>query len=116
MHQSSCFWELETTSTVPPGATGLVGSRLVSRLVSEGHRVKVLTRNVNDARKKLPSYPDLQFVGPVQWASAIPGCDGVVNLAGEPIATRWTPELKNEILRSRVNVTSRIAVRTCVRV
>jgi uncharacterized protein (TIGR01777 family) len=32
----------------------------------------------------------------------VSGCDGVVNLAGEPIAEkRWTPEHKQEILNSR---------------
>jgi len=36
------------------------------------------------------------------WQQAICGCDGVVNLAGEPIAEgRWTPERKQEILKSR---------------
>jgi hypothetical protein len=35
------------------------------------------------------------------WQQAIAGCDGVVNLAGEPISERWTPEHKQQILRSR---------------
>lgn len=32
----------------------------------------------------------------------------MVNLAGEPIANRWTPELKTEIKRSRVQATTRV--------
>jgi uncharacterized protein (TIGR01777 family) len=35
------------------------------------------------------------------WQQAISGCNGVVNLAGEPIAERWTPEHKKAILESR---------------
>lgn len=47
----------------------------------------MLTRNVSSARAKLP-YPNVEFFGPSQWAAAISGSTGVVNLAGEPIATR----------------------------
>lgn len=36
------------------------------------------------------------------------GSTAVVNLAGEPIANRWTPELKVEIKRSRVTATKKI--------
>ena len=63
------------------GATGLVGSRLVSKLSSQGHAVRVLTRNVGAARAKLP-YGRLQFFAPGDWASAFDGATGVVNLAG----------------------------------
>mmetsp|Transcript_1727 Transcript_1727/g.5018 ORF Transcript_1727/g.5018 Transcript_1727/m.5018 type:complete len:383 (-) Transcript_1727:630-1778(-) len=90
------------------GATGLVGSRLVSKLSSQGHSVRVLTRNVGAARNKLP-YGRLQFYAPAEWASAFDGATGVVNLAGEPIATRWTPAHKAEIKRSRVATTRAIA-------
>lgn len=89
------------------GATGLVGTRLVQALKAEGYTVKVLTRNPAKARSALP-YAGLEFFGPAQWASAIRGAYAVVNLAGEPIATRWTPELKAEIKRSRVGVTTSV--------
>jgi hypothetical protein len=43
------------------------------------------------------------------WQQAIAGCDAVVHLAGEPIAeTRWTPERKQEILKSRQLSTQKI--------
>jgi uncharacterized protein len=69
------------------GATGLVGSRLVTKLTSQGNVVKVLTRDVGRARGKLPS-SNVELVGPNDWEAALAGCDGVINLAGEPIATR----------------------------
>ncbi|GAB4817955.1 hypothetical protein N2152v2_005001 [Parachlorella kessleri] len=90
------------------GGTGFIGSKLVSQLLTQGYKVKVLTRNVGTARAKLP-YAGVEYVGPAQWAAAVRGCTAVVNLAGEPIATRWTPELKAELKRSRLNVTNKLA-------
>jgi len=83
------------------GATGFVGSRLVERLLAEGHQVVALVRHPDRA-----TFPTSVEVVPytleANWQAAIEGCDGVVNLAGEPIAEkRWTPEHKQEILNSR---------------
>lgn len=91
------------------GATGFVGSRLVERLRAEGHQALVLTRNPVAAQKVFPNsaFPNLEIIAytPTEsgsWQQAIAGCDGVVNLAGEPIAQeRWTPQRKQEILNSR---------------
>ncbi|GFH28568.1 putative epimerase, partial [Haematococcus lacustris] len=58
------------------GATGLVGSRLVSKLASQGHQVRVLTRDVQAAKGKLP-FPGLRFFSQAQWAAAIAGSTGV---------------------------------------
>ncbi|GBF80472.1 thylakoid membrane protein ThyD [Aphanothece sacrum] len=97
------------------GATGFVGTRLVEVLKQQGHQVLVLTRNVNYAQKKYPAslFPNVTIMpyqptesGP--WQKAISGCDGVVNLAGEPIAERWTPEHKKAILESRQLGTKKI--------
>lgn len=64
------------------GATGLVGSKLVSRLSAQGHTVRILTRNTDKARSKLP-YARLQFFNiQRQLADALKGATGVVNLAG----------------------------------
>jgi len=91
------------------GATGFVGSRLVERLKSDGHQVVVFSRNVNKAEKVFPksTFPNVEIVAytPTEsgaWQDAIAGCDGVVNLTGEPIGEgRWTPQRKQEILDSR---------------
>ncbi len=72
-----------------PGATGFVGSRLVAKLSAQGHKVRALTRNEAQAKAKLP-YPNVVCVGQADWARAIDGTTAVINLAGEPIATRWT--------------------------
>lgn len=98
------------------GATGFVGSLLVERLQTEGHSVLVLTRNVNHAKTVFPSasFPQVEIIAysPLQsgdWQQRIAGCDGVVNLAGEPIAeSRWTAEQKQKILDSRQIGTQRL--------
>jgi len=93
------------------GATGFIGSRLVKRLLDLEHQPVILTRNRAKATRL---FPDLEIVGytPTEsgsWQDAIAGCDGVVNLAGEPIGeNRWTPERKQAILNSRQLGTRRI--------
>ncbi|NJL88237.1 MAG: NAD-dependent epimerase/dehydratase family protein, partial [Leptolyngbyaceae cyanobacterium SM1_1_3] len=90
------------------GATGFVGSRLVERLHQEGHSVKVLTRQAERGRRIFPTqaFPNIEVIAysPLtsgDWQGAIAGCDGVVNLAGEPISERWTPAHKKAIMESR---------------
>ncbi|MBD2528310.1 TIGR01777 family protein [Nostoc flagelliforme FACHB-838] len=98
------------------GATGFVGNLLVQRLHGESHKIVVLTRNTALAQKVFPSgaFPNLEIVSYTpnasgSWQSVIASCDGVVNLAGEPIGEgRWTPERKQEILNSRKLGTQKI--------
>jgi uncharacterized protein len=98
------------------GATGFVGNLLVQRLHAEGYQIVVLTRNSAFAQKVFPAkaFPNLEIVAYTpnasgSWQSVIASCDGVVNLAGEPIAEeRWTPERKQEILNSRKLGTQKI--------
>lgn len=97
------------------GATGLVGSRLVEKLKAENHQILVLTRNADKAKKVFPNsaFPTVEVVqyNPKEsgeWQTVISGCDAVVNLAGAPIAERWSPQYKQEILSSRQIVTQKI--------
>ena len=90
------------------GATGLVGSRLVEKLNQEGHQILVFTRNPSKAQKIFPAsaFSNLEVVQYTptesgEWQKSVSGCDGVVNLAGEPIAERWSPQQKQAIMNSR---------------
>lgn len=90
------------------GATGFVGSRLVERLQAAGHQVIVFARNPDRATRLFPpsTFPSLEIVPytPLEsgsWQTRLNECDGVVNLAGEPISERWTAERKRSILESR---------------
>jgi hypothetical protein len=84
------------------GATGLIGARIVRALRARGDEVTVLSRKPDRAREALGVdavawQPD---AGPAP-AEALAGRDGVVHLAGESIAQRWTDETKRAILTSR---------------
>jgi uncharacterized protein (TIGR01777 family) len=94
------------------GATGLVGTRLVKRLVSRGDGVVVLTRRPAVARQHFG--PEVTAVEgdplqPGNWASLAAESDGVVNLVGENLfARRWDADFKRLLVDSRVKSTQNI--------
>ncbi len=90
------------------GATGLVGSRLVAQLNQKGHQILVFTRNPTKAQRVFPAsaFSSLEIVQYTpqesgDWQQRVSGCDAVINLAGEPIAERWSPQQKEAIMASR---------------
>ncbi len=91
------------------GATGVIGTAAVQALLGRGDEVLALTRNPDrargriDARAELHAWPDPKQEPPP--AAALEQADAVLNLLGEPIAQRWTPEAKREIRDSRVLAT-----------
>ena len=89
------------------GATGFVGNRLTAALLKGGNKVHVLTRDAGKARSKFPD-PRVSIFGNGRWQEGIYNCDAVVNLAGEPISTRWTPEIKSAIRSSRLGATRKV--------
>lgn len=97
------------------GATGLVGSRLVSKLNEAEHQLVIFTRNRDKAKRLFPqeAFSNLEIVkytpqASGDWQEKISGCDAVVNLAGEPIAERWTKAQKEAIMASRQLVTKKL--------
>nr|XP_011458296.1 PREDICTED: epimerase family protein SDR39U1 homolog, chloroplastic isoform X2 [Fragaria vesca subsp. vesca] len=92
------------------GATGFIGRRLVQRLHADNHSVHVLTRSRSKAELIFPvkDFPGIVIAEEPEWKDSIRGSTGVVNLAGLPISTRWTSEIKKEIKQSRIRVTSKV--------
>jgi uncharacterized protein (TIGR01777 family) len=92
---------------VVTGATGLVGTALVSALVAAGHRVDRVSR-----RSPRPGTTDIQW-DPSRGeldARLLEGANAVVHLAGESVAAgRWTARAKDRIRRSRVESTRLLA-------
>jgi uncharacterized protein (TIGR01777 family) len=84
------------------GASGLIGTALVSSLSSSGHEVTRLVRRPPASGERVARW-DPQ-AGTID-ASAVEGVDAVVHLAGENIAERWTPAKKAKIRDSRVKGT-----------
>jgi uncharacterized protein len=83
------------------GASGLVGRRLLRVLGSAGHNLHVLSRH---AGTNLPNGVRLSVwdAGAPPPAASLETADVVVHLAGEPVAQRWTAEVKRRIRDSRV--------------
>ncbi len=85
------------------GATGMIGSALSKSLQADGHEVIAISRHAGE--------------GVAQWnlekgtleVDKLAGCKAIVNLAGSSIAQRWTREVKQEIVDSRVKGTQLIA-------
>ncbi len=92
---------------VVAGATGFVGSALCSRLVERGHTLALLTRRgPPDASTPAKTWRYWTPGTPGEWEAVFDGADGVINLAGEPIAAkRWTESQKREIHSSRIEAT-----------
>ncbi|MBI3321555.1 MAG: TIGR01777 family protein [Candidatus Omnitrophica bacterium] len=100
------------------GGTGFIGRPLCQALEQQGHALLVVTRSPHrdpsDDRVAPSSSP-----GPAgrrflswqagQWREALAEVDGVINLAGEPLAAkRWSPEQKRRLRASRVQITQEL--------
>jgi uncharacterized protein (TIGR01777 family) len=93
--------EIKGMKILIAGASGLVGSALVSKLKAEGAEVTPLVRSAAKPGE-IEWHPDRASIDP----PALEGFDAVINLAGDGIANgRWTEEKKRRILDSRVNGT-----------
>lgn len=88
------------------GATGFIGSALTRSLAADGHRVVRLARR-DAAGEDVPWDPEAGSIDRERLARAKP--DVVINLAGEPIAQRWSGDRKRRIRDSRVKGTTTIA-------
>jgi uncharacterized protein len=95
------------------GGTGLIGRRLVRKLVERGDKPVVLSRHADKARLS-PAWRGIEVVqgDPAvagAWDAAVQGCEAVVNLAGHNIfARRWDEEVKRTIRDSRVYGTEHV--------
>lgn len=87
------------------GATGLIGKKIVKKLIERGDQVLVLTRSVEKTKGLFSANVDL-----VEWDikskdlhTKLEGVDAVIHLAGENVmGKRWNAQHKKKILESRV--------------
>ena len=92
------------------GATGFIGSALCSQLLQRGHHLTLLTRRAPpDASTPGKTWRHWMPGTSGEWEASLDGADGVINLAGEPIAARrWTANQKQRIHLSRTEATRSI--------
>ncbi|RII14185.1 Epimerase family protein [Streptomyces sp. YIM 130001] len=83
---------------VLPGGTGQVGRILDRALTAAGHEVTVVTRHPVQEH-------EVGWDGTTlgDWATAIDGCDAVINLAGRSVSCRYTTENLQAMMDSRVD-------------
>ncbi len=85
------------------GATGLIGTELVSLLLQKGISIHYLTTSkikIKDKKNYHGFYwnPNQGFID----ENCLMGVDAIIHLAGASIAKRWTNSYKQEIIESRV--------------
>lgn len=100
------------------GGTGFIGKAICGHLAEE-HEVIALSRDLAKGRSILGDAVEViewDAKSPGPWQQCLEGADAVVNLAGVNIGSaRWTDELKQRILSSRINSTQALfdAVQSC---
>ncbi|WP_269616524.1 TIGR01777 family oxidoreductase [Prochlorococcus marinus] len=101
------------------GCTGFIGRELIPLLIKEGHNLTVISRQ---SKEKLKAIADEQSINVIKmnpaesssWdneeiQNSLKSCEGVINLAGEPIAEkRWTTDHCKEITNSRIKTTKNL--------
>ena len=86
------------------GATGLIGRALCLRLLRDGHQVTALVRSMKRGIDLLGAEVKILEAG-VGLVAALDGQDGVVHLAGEPLAgRRWSAARRRRMVESRVDL------------
>jgi uncharacterized protein (TIGR01777 family) len=88
------------------GASGLVGSRLMTNLTTHGYTVRPMVRRETRNNLEIAWNPESGEID----ATALESCQVVVHLAGENVASgRWTDERKHAIMESRSKGTRLLA-------
>jgi uncharacterized protein len=93
---------------VVTGATGFIGTPLCARLLEQGHTLTLFTRgSPRDHGSATKRWLHWTPGALREWGTALNGADGVINLAGEPIAAKkWTHLQRHRIETSRVDGTN----------
>ena len=101
------------------GCTGFIGRELIPLLKKEGHNLTVISRQPKEKLKAIAYDQSINVIqmNPAESSSwdkkeiqtYLKSCEGVINLAGEPIAEkRWTADHCKEITNSRLETTNNL--------
>jgi len=80
------------------GCTGFIGRELIPLLIKEGHSITVISRQSKGKLKAIANDQSISFIqmNPAEASSwdkeeiqnSLKSCEGIINLAGEPIAEK----------------------------
>ena len=89
------------------GATGVIGTELVLKLIERGEKVVILSRSPESASRKIPDAAGYVKWDPYmesgEWTGYISGAKAVIHLAGKPLLeSRWNEAHKEECYNSRI--------------
>ncbi len=101
------------------GCTGFIGRELIPLLIKEGNSLTVISRQSKRELKAIANDPSISVIqmNPADSSSwnkeviqkSLKSCEGVINLAGEPIAEkRWTADHCKEMTNSRIHTTKNL--------
>lgn len=92
------------------GGTGFIGKALCRHLLDMGYRLTVLTRDTG--QPDLIDDRAIRYVANLDEIAPEQAIDAIVNLAGEPLNSgRWTPQLKQLFIDSRLDMTNALIER-----
>lgn len=88
------------------GGSGFIGRHLLNEL-GEGYEIALMSRNPANLTADLPKAirpHKIDFARPKKLYPYFEQADGIINLAGESVAGRWTEAKKLEIENSRIKI------------
>ncbi len=101
---------------VVTGASGFIGTALCEQLLQQGHTLALFTRGA--PRDPATGVKRWFYWTPGtlrDWDAKLDGADGVINLAGEPIAgNKWSAAQRRRLEQSRVDGTH-VLVQACAK-
>ena len=94
------------------GGSGLIGSRLIPRLIARGNDVVLLSRSATEVRVRFGSQCEVVQGDPLRsglWMEKVDACDSIINLTGQGIFTRrWDAQFKDVLRKSRLESTAHL--------
>lgn len=90
------------------GASGFLGKRLIAQLLSEGHTLHLAGRRAPADLASSMAFSQWPSTSSAFPQEALRAADAVIHLTGEPVAQRWSEEVKGRIRSSRVEGTQKL--------
>lgn len=90
------------------GGSGFIGRHVVDRLLKDGHYVGIWSRKPGLHQRTAVATHTWDPLSGEPPLESVNGMDCILHLAGENVAQRWTPEVKQRLRESRVGGARRI--------